>query len=165
MNMMNMRMLAKRLLYAVIATAVVQPAFAAEDKKKAAEKSLKNAKPSGTLEVASEKTRLVAGGTSGKGVLHFNGQDYPFTYRSASGGLGGKAVEEMRATGNVYSLTKIEDFEGRYNAATSTAIAGTTKTSATYKNDKGVTIALQGTVKGVGLGIGAGTAVIEFVKK
>jgi len=158
------RALAKGLLCAVIAAALVQPAFAAEDKKKAADKSLKDATPSGTLEVASEKTRLAAGGTAGKGVLHFNGQDYPFTYKSASGGVGAKAVQEMRATGNVYSLTKIEDFEGRYNAVTTTAMAGTTKTSAAYKNDKGVTIALQGTVKGVGLGVGGGTAVIELVK-
>ena len=162
---MHMRMLAHGLLYAAIAAAFAQPALAAEDKKQAAAPDLKDAKPSATLEVASEKTRLIAGGTSGKGVLHFNGQDYPFTYKSASGGLGGKAVQEMRATGNVYFLNQIEDFAGKYAAATKTAMAGTTKTSSTYKNDKGVTLVLEGTVKGVGLGVGGGVATIELIKQ
>src|SRR5688572_5325099 len=117
--MMNIRALAGGLLCAVIAAAFVQPAIAAEDKKAAEVVNLKDAKPSATLDVASEKTRLLAGGTAGKGVLHFNGQDYPFTYKSASGGVGGKAVQEMKATGNVYFLTTVEDFAGRYAAVTS----------------------------------------------
>ena len=161
---MNMRTLVNGLLFAAIAAVLVQPAIAAEDKKEAAEVNLKDAKPTATLDVASEKTRLLAGGTSGKGVLHFKGQDYPFNYKSASGGLGGKAVQEMKATGNVYFLTKIEDFAGHYVAATKTAMAGTTKMTSTYKNDKGVTIDLEGTIKGVGLGVGGGIATIEFVK-
>jgi hypothetical protein len=153
------------LLCTAIAVVFVLPAIAAEDKKEIATTNLKDAKPNATLEVASEQMRLIMGGTKGKGVLHFNGQDYPFTFKSASGGVGGKAVKEMSATGNVYFLTQIEDFAGRYAAATRTAIAGTTKTSATYKNDKGVTIALEGTVKGVGLGLGAGVATVELIKQ
>ena len=161
---MNMRMLANGLVCAAIAAAFALPAIAAEDKKEAAATNLKDAKPIATLDIASDQMRLIAGGTKGKGMLHFNGQDYPFTYKSASAGVGAKAVKEMSATGKVYFLTRIEDFAGQYTAATKTAMAGTTQTSATYKNDKGVTVVLEGTVKGVGLGLGAGVATVELVK-
>ena len=161
---MQMRTLTYGLLCAAIAAAFVQPSIGAEGKKQTETTTLKDAKPSATLEVASEQMRLIMGGTKGKGVLHFNGQDYPFHFKTASAGLGAKAVKSMSATGNVYFLTKIEDFGGQYSAVAQTAIAGTQSVTATYKNDKGVTIALQGTVKGVGLGVGGGTAVIELVK-
>lgn len=154
--MITKRTMSAGLLCVALAAPFVLPSFAAEDKKKA--------KPSATLEVASEKSRLIHGGTAGKGVLHFNGQDYPFTYKSASVGVGAKAVKEMKATGNVYSLSKIEDFEGRYTAVTQTAMAGSANMSYTYKNGNGVTIVLQANVKGVGLGAGSGIATIELVK-
>src|SRR5689334_18155122 len=121
---MLMRPLAHGLLYAAIAVAFMQPAFAADDKKQEAAPNLKDAKPTATLDVASEEMRLIMGGTKGKGTLHFNGQDYPFTFKSASAGFGGKMVKEMRATGTVYFLTKIEDFEGDYTALASSAMAG-----------------------------------------
>ena len=62
---------------------------------------------------ASEQMRLIMSGTAGKGMLHFNGKDYRFTFKSASGGLGAKAVKKMSATGNVYFLNGIEDFPGK----------------------------------------------------
>ena len=161
---MHMRTLANGMLCAAIAAAFVQPAIAAEHKKQSEATNLKDAKPSATLEVASEQMRLIMGGTKGKGVLHFNGQDYPFTFKSASGGLGAKAVKQMSATGNVYFLTKIEDFAGQYAAVASSAMAGTKAVTATYKNDKGVTINLQGTVQGVGLSLGGGVATVELIK-
>jgi hypothetical protein len=163
--MMHMRALVTGLLCAVIAAAFVQPAMSAEDKKQAAGVDLKNAKPSATLDIASDQMRLIFGGTAGKGTLHFNGKDYPFTYKSASVGLGAKAVKEVRATGNVYFLKQIEDFAGDYTSVTQTALAGSSEVAATYKNNKGVTIDLRGTIKGVGLGLSGGIATIELVKQ
>ena len=165
MQILRMRALLTPLLCAVIAAAFVQPAIAAEDPKQAALKDRKDAKPSGTLEVASEQMRLIMGGTAGKGALHFNGKDYPFTFKSASAGLGAKAVKKMSAIGKVYSLNKVEDFAGEYTAVTQTAMAGTTVTAATYKNKNGVSIDLLGTVQGVGLGLGGGIATVELVKE
>src|SRR4249920_3857692 len=79
--------------------------------------------PSATLELQSEKMRLLAGGTGGKGTLHFQGKDYAFTYKSSSAGVGAKATTSVKATGKVYGLTKIEDFPGRYSAVSSAAMA------------------------------------------
>jgi hypothetical protein len=162
--MMHRRALITGVLCALISAMFVLTAIAADDKQQTADKDLKKAKPSATLKVASEQMRLIMGGTAGKGVLHFNGKDYPFTFKSASTGIGAKAVKKMSATGNVYFLNQIEDFAGEYTTTTRTAMAGTSKVSATYKNDKGVTIDLRGEIEGVGLGLGAGMATIELVK-
>ena len=150
-------------LFALVSASLALPVIA-QEKKASAPKDAKGA-PSATLEVASEQMRLIMGGTAGKGVLHFNGQDYAFSFKSASAGLGAKAVQEMRATGKVYGLNKVEDFAGTYTSLSTTTVAGTAKVSATYKNDRGVAIDLVGSVKGAGLSLGGGVATIELIKK
>ena len=161
---MNGRTLITGFLFALTSAALVLPAIAAENTKEAAGKDLKSAKPSATLDVASEQMRLIMGGTAGKGVLHFNGKDYPFTFKSASAGVGAKAVKKMSAKGSVYFLNQVEDFAGKYTSIAQSAMAGSTTTTATLKNDKGVTIDLRGTVEGVGLSLGGGIATVELVK-
>jgi hypothetical protein len=121
--------------------------------------------PSATLELKSEKMRLISGGTGGKGTLHFQGKDYAFTYKSSSAGVGAKAVTSVTATGNVYGLTKIEDFPGRYSAMSKAANVGAAQVTAKYKGDHDVVIVLNGTVKGAGLTMGAGIATIKLVEE
>jgi hypothetical protein len=153
--MMALRTLvASGLFCAVLAVASVQPAFAAET----------SGPPSATLEVASEEMRLIMGGTAGRGTLHFKGKNYPFTYKSASAGVGAKMVQEMSATGEVFNLRQIEDFEGEYMAVSKATLAGEMEVEATYKNDKGVVVSLKGTVKGAGLSLGGGVATIKLIK-
>lgn len=152
---MTNRSTRRALLCAIAASALALPA-AAQDAK---------GPPSGTLKVASDQMRLIMGGTAGKGVLTFNGQDYPFTFKSASAGLGAKAVKKMSATGNVYGLTRIEDFAGAYTSISTATVAGKAQVAASYKNDKGVLIDLRGTVEGVGLSLGGGVATVELAKK
>ena len=71
----------------------------------------------------------------------------------------------MSATGNVYFLNRIEDFAGQYTSVAHSVMAGTSTATATYKNDKGVSIDLRGTVEGVGLGLGGGIATVELIKQ
>jgi hypothetical protein len=120
--------------------------------------------PTATLELASEQMRLIYGGTAGKGTLHFEGKDYAFTFKTASAGLGAKAVTSVSAVGKVYGLKRVEDFEGKYNAVSKGVIAGKAQTKATYSNGNGIRIELVGTVKGAGLSMGAGIATIKLVK-
>jgi len=164
---MHGRVLITGLLCALISAAFVLPVLAAEDEKQAVGKDVKDAKPSATLDVASEEMRLIMGGTAGKGVLHFNGKNYPFVFKNTSGTPGGKMVKKMIATGNVYFLNRIEDFAGQYSytSTTQTIMAGSTTTTATYKNGKGVSINLGGTVEGMGLSVGGGIATVALVKQ
>ena len=144
---------------ALAAALLLQPALA--DKKTVTG----SAAPVATIELESEQMRLIYGGSAGKGVLHYNGQDYAFTFKTASAGLGAKAVTHVKATGSVFGLQRIEDFEGKYTAVTKGVIAGHAQTKASYSNDKGVRIDLVGTVKGAGLSMGAGMATIKLVKE
>ena len=142
---------------ALAAALLLQPALA--------EKTVTgSAAPVATLEVASEQIRLIQGGTAGKGTLHYNGKDYAFTFKTSSAGLGAKAVTSVTAKGSVFGLQRIEDFEGKYTSILKGVIAGSSQARAKYKNDKGVTIELVGTVKGAGLSLGGGLATIKLVK-
>ena len=167
-------LLGNGLLCGMVAIALAQPVMAAEEANpqaastapaEAAANVAEDAEPSATLELASEQMRLIMGGTAGKGVLHFGGKDYAFTFKTASAGLGMKMVKEVSAVGKVYSLEKVEDFAGKYTAVSQAAIAGKSEVDATYTSDKGVVIKLHGTVKGAGLSLGAGIATIELVKE
>jgi outer membrane immunogenic protein len=88
----------------------------------------------------------------GEGVLTFQGQEYPFRVEEIS--VGDMGISRAEATGNVYNLTKIEDFSGDYVAAsTSAAIAGGSGV-ATMRNQHGVVIGLTGIDQGVKLKFG-----------
>ena len=67
----------------------------------------------------------------GTGVLTFRGKEYPFRIKEIS--VGDMGISRAEATGNVYNLTRIEDFSGNYAAA-----------SATMWNQHGVVIDLTG---------------------
>ena len=153
-----MRVLASCATSAFLAAVLLQPAFA--------EKTVAgSAAPVATLELASEQMRLIQGGTAGKGTLHYKGKDYIFTFKTSSAGLGAKAVTSVKATGKVYGLQRIEDFEGKYTSIIKGVIAGSSQARAKYKNDKDVTIELVGTVKGAGLSLGGGMATVKLVKE
>lgn len=154
--MIRRALIACGLLGVVVAAAPLQLVVAADD--------AAQGKPSGTIELASEEMRLIMGGTAGKGVLHFNGTDYRFSFKSASAGVGAKVVTEVSAAGEVYGLTKIEDFAGEYTSISKSAMAGSGEVAASYKNDKGVTLDLRGTAKGAGLSLGGGVATITLIE-
>ena len=82
----------RRLPVRLMSAALLAPALAAATRSQPPGRGT----PSATLDVASEQMRLIYGGTAGKGVLHFNGQDYPFSFKSASVGLGAKVVTKMQ---------------------------------------------------------------------
>jgi hypothetical protein len=160
------------LLCATVAISLALPVIAAEEAKPAEGKDKASAEPSAeelgpvsaTVDLASEQMRLIMGGTKGKGVLHYNGEDHEFTFKSASASVGAKMVTSVSATGEVYGLKKLDDFAGEYTTLAKAAMAGTAEVAATYTNDKGVTINLRGTVKGAGLAMGGGIATIVLVK-
>jgi hypothetical protein len=113
-----------------------------------------NAVPSGTVEIEGKMLKLIVGGGSGKGVLHYNGQDYPFTAKGLT--AGGVGYTEVKATGNVYFLNTIEDFSGAYAAIGMGGTLGKGKGGSRFKNTKGVFMVLEQETKGLGVGLGIG---------
>ena len=127
------------ILCAAMAAVVALPALA--QRKPITAEDVAKAKPTATLEFDAEQVRLIIGGSSGKGVLTFQGKQYPFTVKGGS--VGGIGVTKSHGTGDVYFLTKIEDFPGTYTAATIGAVAVKGVGGSSYENNKGVYIAVK----------------------
>jgi hypothetical protein len=93
----------------------------------------------------------------GEGVLTFQGQAYPFRVEELS--VGDMGISKAEATGNVYHLTRIEDFGGDYVAAGASAAIGGGHGIATMRNQHGVVIDLTAVDQGITL-----TFAVEGVK-
>jgi hypothetical protein len=132
-----------------------QPRHTAED--------IKKAKPSATFELTAEQVRLLVGGASGRGTLRYQGKNYPFTIKA--GTVGGVGVTKVTATGTVYFLEKLQDFEGMYSAATIGAALGGGAGGSQYENNKGVFLSVKSKTEGVALNLGLGAVQVSFAKK
>lgn len=158
---MNKREMFTGIFCAVFAAAVALPALA-QERKQITGDDIAKATPSGTVDVEGEQIRLILGGSSGRGVLHFRGKDYPFTFKG--GTVGGIGVTSVQATGNVYFLNKVEDFEGTYSAGTLGAALVKGAGRSSFQNDKNVYLEMRGKQEGVALNLGIGVATVTFVK-
>jgi hypothetical protein len=139
---------------AASAQATSQPKHTADE--------IAKAKPSGTIEVSAEQLRLLVGGASGKGTLHYKGKQYPFTIKALT--AGGVGYTKVTATGDVYFLDKLEDFAGTYSAATIGAALGKGVGGSQYENNKGVFISVKSKTEGVALNLGLGGVEVTLAK-
>jgi len=101
---------------------------------------------------------ISAGG--GKGTLNYNGQTYPFSAKTV--GAGGTGVQKVSATGDVYNLTQLADFPGKYTGPRSgfTIIKG--KQHAKLTNEKGVIIYVESKTSGLATSRGVITVIVEL---
>ena len=93
----------------------------------------------------------------GEGVLTFQGHAYPFRVEALA--VGDMGISKAEATGNVYHLTRLEDFGGDYVAASASAAIGGGHGIATMRNQQGVVIDLTAVDQGIKL-----TFAVEGVK-
>lgn len=155
-------------LLAAAAFMLAPPAFAASAvpeetvKPRHTAEEIAKAKPSGTFEVQAEQIRLLIGGGSGKGVLTYQGKQYPFTVKGLS--LGGVGWTKVDASGTVYFLEKLEDFAGKYSSVSIGATVGAGAGGSQFENNKGVFLSVKSKTEGIGLSLGVGGVQIEFAK-
>jgi hypothetical protein len=105
------------------------------------------AQPNATLQLNQSSVGLVFGYTWGGGALAYAGKNYPvevdgFTFLT----LGFVRAE---ATGEVFNLKSVEDFNGTYFAATAEGTVGSGAGATIMKNQNGVVIHLFTTTEGV----------------
>jgi hypothetical protein len=106
-------------------------------------------KPDATLKLTEGQVGLGIGWSWGKGVLSFKGKEYPFKVAGLS--VGDVGITKAEATGKVYNLKKLEDFNGNFVSAAAEATVGLGAGATAMKNDKGVVIHLFPKTKGVNL--------------
>ena len=123
-------------LVMTIALGVTLTAGFAEDKK-----------PDATLKLSGGSVAAGIGISWGSGTLTYKGKDYPIDVKGLS--VGDVGATKIEASGSVYNLKKLADFDGNYTAATGGATIAGGASATTMKNQNGVTVNLVSTTQGL----------------
>jgi hypothetical protein len=115
---------------------------------------------SATLTVEGSLASYYAGASSGEGVLSYQGQQYPFTLSAVGGG--GSAAESISATGQVFNLSSLDGFPGKYTSHRKGLTVGKGEFTALLTSDRGVQIYLEGETTGVGSSMGMSSVEIKL---
>ena len=109
-------------------------------------------KPDATVKLSEGSVAVGIGWSWGKGVLTYKGKTYPFKVEGLT--VGEVGVTKAEATGEVFTLKKLEDFSGLYRAASMEATAVKGKGVTAIQNGAGVNLQLKSTTKGASLKLG-----------
>ncbi len=109
--------------------------------------ALAQEKPDATLKFSGGSVSAGIGYSWGSGTLTYQGKDYPFSVDGLSVGAVGAA--SVAASGDVYNLKKLEDFNGNYTAATASGTIGGGAGGTAMQNQAGVVIKLVSTTQGL----------------
>lgn len=116
--------------------------------------------PSATLHFEGGQAGYWATAGGGKGSLHYKRSNYPFTAKAA--GAGGSGAQKVSATGQVYNLNSLADFEGTYTKVSTgfTIIRGTAHAKLT--NSDGVVIYVEAKTTGLSSSTGVTELFIDL---
>lgn len=117
--------------------------------------------PSGAVRIEQVQIAFIGSGNLGGGTLTVGGRKYDFTVGGL--GVGGIGLSKMVATGTVYNLRNIEDFDGayvqgRYGLALGNLSAG----ELVLGNTKGVVLKLKAERTGLALSLGGDAVYIDL---
>jgi len=119
-------------------------------------------KPDATLTLSAGHVSAGIGYSWGGGTLTYKGKKYNFSVDGLSvGAVGGASI---KATGNVYDLKKLEDFNGNYTAATAGGTLGGGASATAMQNQAGVVIKLVSTTQGLDFKLAASGVKINLKK-
>ena len=105
--------------------------------------------PSGTVTMSEGSVAAGVGFSWGSGVLTFQGKKHPFKVDGLS--VGSVGISKATASGSVYHLTKLEDFNGNYTAVGAGATVAGGGSVAAMQNQQGMVIKLRSTTRGLKL--------------
>ena len=118
-------------------------------------------KPSGTVTIHQVQVAFIGSGTSGGGTLRFRGKNYSFKLGGL--GIGGIGVSRIDASGTVYNLNRLQDFNGVYGQArTGWAIGQHGKGEMWLQNANGVYLRLTARRRGLSLTLGADGMLVQL---
>jgi hypothetical protein len=122
----------------------------------------KEEKPNATLRLSGKSVAAGIGFSWGKGTLTYRGKDYPVSVKGLS--LVKVGISKVTASGKVYNLKKLHDFDGNYTAAGAGMTLAGGGSAIAMKNQNGVRVVLGATTRGVDVTIG-GAGVDMAIKK
>jgi hypothetical protein len=118
-------------------------------------------RPSGSVSIHQVQVAFIGSGAVGGGTLFYRGRSYPFKLGGL--GIGGIGVSRLYASGNVYNLNRLQDFEGVYGQArTGWAVGEQGKGQMWLQNGNGVYLRLKAQRQGLSLSLGADGLVVRL---
>jgi hypothetical protein len=121
--------------------------------------------PDGMVKITRRSVAEGIGLSWGEGVLTYKGTDYFFSFRSRAPLRELDAsVSASELSGQVFNLTRLEDFGGNYQIVEGGELSTDGGTSATIKNQKGVVVSLVSVVAGRKFTLGRDGMDIELKK-
>jgi hypothetical protein len=111
--------------------------------------------PSGLVSLNFKSVGVGVGGSSGEGILSYQGKDYPFTISGLT--VADLGVSSFQGVGKVYDLKNLQDFSGTYGAAQAAFAVRGGQSEASMRNAKGVTLVVlanEGSESGTRLSLG-----------
>lgn len=119
--------------------------------------------PAATVEIQQLSAAYYGSAATGKGTLNFNGKSHRFSV--AGLGVGGMGGQKISATGDVYNLHRLRDFNGTYRGLSRGITLVRGKVHARVKNESGVVIYLKGKTSGVATSLGARAFKVALTEK
>jgi hypothetical protein len=111
-------------------------------------------KPDATVRLSGGSIAAGIGFSWGSGTLTYKGKEHEISVKGISAGdVGATKVE---ASGKVYNLKDLKDFEGNYTGVGAGATVAGGGSVVTMRNQNGVTIDLTATTQGVKVALGGG---------
>ncbi len=107
--------------------------------------------PSATLRLESTSVAIGVGRSWGNGTLRFQDKDHEFKVSGLS--LADVGVSKVTATGEVWGLEKLEDFNGTYNGVDLGVTVAGGAGGIAMRNENGVYIKMRSAGRGVKLSI------------
>jgi hypothetical protein len=119
-------------------------------------------KPDATIKISSGSVALGVGWSWGKGTLTYNGKDYPLSVKGLS--IGKVGITGATASGEVFHLKTLKDFEGNYTAAGAGITLAGGRSAVDMTNQNGVRVRVISTNRGVDVTLGGGGVELRLKK-
>ena len=119
-------------------------------------------KPDATLRLTVKSVAVGVGFSSGSGTLAYKGKEYPISVNGLS--VGKVGVSGSSATGKVYNLKTLADFDGHYVGAGAGMTVAGGRSRVEMKNQNGVQVYLASASQGVDVTLGRGGVDMKLKK-
>ena len=119
-------------------------------------------KSDATIKISSGSVALGIGWSWGKGTLTYKGKDYPISVKGLS--IGKVGITGATASGEVYRLKSLKDFDGNYTAAGAGIPLAGGRSAVDMTNQNHVRVRVISTNRGVDLTLGGGGVEMKLKK-
>lgn len=118
--------------------------------------------PDATIEFSAGSVAIGIGYSWGNGTLDFQGRKYPFTIKGLS--VVDVGASKIEASGKVYHLKNLQDFEGNFTAITAGATIAGGGAAMAMQNQHGVVMNVTATTAGLQFQLAPGGIAVALKK-